>query len=304
MEKKSNLGWHIRFLDRYLREKISPQGLRIQVFPSFEMTDPVFKEEWEQNLNRCSANLISMQKTKYNKELNDLDKEIESLKASGHQLATSADFKKRENDLIQYLENYNKNIVTKKDTKFYKDKLAFSGGYAYRWPRGQNNRQERQFRTNKNFETPYRSDSEVSASSSVSSYKPPPKSSRGSHGRGCLPKRGNNNEHRNHGGNSKKRIISPSRHLQNGSYSDLGEGAHNDSFTGTITSLPMFGVAPENDVAPPREMGAVPKSNQGRGPNTGSAPLGHVSNPPATPMTQRTGKMDPFVIKQNVTNRD
>lgn len=43
MEKKSNLGWHVRFFE----DGINPQGLRIQIFPSFAVTDVTFKEKWE-----------------------------------------------------------------------------------------------------------------------------------------------------------------------------------------------------------------------------------------------------------------
>lgn len=296
------MGWHIRFFDRYLKDKISPQGLRIHIFPSFEVTDSNFREEWKQNLNRCSADLIGMLKNKYSKELNDLDKEIESLKINGQQLAANMDFKRREKELMHYLENYNKNIVTKKESKFYKDKLAFSGGYAYRWPRGQNSRRGRYPRTNKNTETSHKSDSEVSvSSSSVSSYKPSSKSTRGSHGKGRLPKRGNSNEHQGHGGINKKRMMSSFRHPPNNPHLDQVEGASGAPFPGTTIPLPMF---EDTETLPPRELGAVPKANQGRNPNIGPAPLGNALNPPTTPMTQRTGKMDPFVIKQTAVGRD
>lgn len=305
MEKKSNLGWHIRFFDRYLGDRVCPQGLRIQIFPSFEVTDSQFKEEWEQNLNSCSADLIKMLKNKYSIELSDLDKEIEVLKTNGHQIASNADFQRREKELMQYLENYNKDIVMKKENKFYKDKLAFSGGYAYRWPRGHYNRQGRFPRSNnnnKNMKTSYKSDSDVSvSSSSVSSYKPPPKTTRGSHGRGRLPKRGNSHEHQNNGGSHKRQMMSPQKYPPSNPNQDQVEGASGVSGLGISTPLPLF---EDMGADSQRELGAVPKTTQGRNSNPGSVPLGSIPNPPATPMTQRSGKMDSFVIKQPTLGRD
>lgn len=243
-----------------------------------------------------------MLKKKYSKELSDLDKEIESLKINGHQLVSNMDFQRREKELMHYLENYNKDIVTKKENKFYKDKLAFSGGYAYRWPRGQNNRRGRYPRTNKNMTTSYKSDSKVSvSSSSVSSYKPPSKSTRGSHGRGRLPKRGNSNEHQGNGGLNKKRMMSPPKYPPNNPHLDQAEGASCAPLSVTSISLPMF---EDTEAGSQRELGAVPKANQGRYSNLGLAPLGNTPNPPTTPMIQRTGKMDPFVIKQPTLGRD
>ena len=60
LKKKSNLHWHIEFLNKYARENISPLGLRIQVFPSFQTTIPEFKVAWEQALSTCSTQLMKL----------------------------------------------------------------------------------------------------------------------------------------------------------------------------------------------------------------------------------------------------
>lgn len=56
--------------------------------------------------------MMEMLKEKYNTDLVDLDKEIEILWSSGNQF--SPEFAKKEQELIQYLENYNKNLILKK----------------------------------------------------------------------------------------------------------------------------------------------------------------------------------------------
>lgn len=82
--------------DRYLREEVNPQGLRVQIFPSFEVTDAAFSEKWEKKLLQCSATMMEMLRDKHRSDLLDLDKEIETLRTSGNQLSQQSEFKKRE----------------------------------------------------------------------------------------------------------------------------------------------------------------------------------------------------------------
>ncbi|XP_040196441.1 uncharacterized protein LOC120929222 [Rana temporaria] len=191
MERKSNLGWHIRFFDRYLKEKVNPQGLRVQIFPTFEMTESTLKDKWEENLNTCSSNMMIMLKDKHIIDLAELDREIENLRSSGNHLISSSEYQKKESDLLEHLEKYNKNVIMRKDQKFYKDQLAFAGGYAYKWHHNSNQKGKKTFRRNNQHETTvYKSDSDVSASSSsISSQRTTSKPFRGTAGRGRAPKR-------------------------------------------------------------------------------------------------------------------
>lgn len=42
----------------------------------------------------------------------------------------NAEFLRKEQELIQHLEKFNKKGILKNDFKFHKDKLVFAGGYA------------------------------------------------------------------------------------------------------------------------------------------------------------------------------
>lgn len=96
-------------------------------------------------------------------------------------------------------------------------------------------------------------------------------------------------------------MMSPHKYPPSVPHSDQMEGASGASFSGMSIPLPMF---EDTGVGSQRELGAVPKTLQGRNSNVGPAPLGNTPNPPTTPMIQRTGKMDPFVIKQPTMGRD
>lgn len=204
METKSNLGWHIRFFDRYLRERVNPQGLRVQIFPTFEVTEIALREKWETNLNQCSANMMIILRDKHLTYLVELDKEIENLRISGNHLVSNAEYKKKELELIQHLEKYNKNVILRKDQKFYKDQLAFAGGYAYKWQQNFNNNGNKTFRrSNYQESTTCKSDSDASiSSSSFSSQKFASKTPRGPAGRGRALKRGNGGGQNAQGGDT------------------------------------------------------------------------------------------------------
>lgn len=96
-------------------------------------------------------------------------------------------------------------------------------------------------------------------------------------------------------------MMSPPKYPSNNPHPDQAEGASYAPLLGTSIPLPMF---EDTEVGSQRELGAVPKANQGRNSNLGLTPLGNTPNPPTTPMIQRTGKMDPFVIKQTTMGRD
>lgn len=158
------------------------------------------------NLTQCTAKLMEMLRDKYISELIDLDKEIETLRINENQYSSNAEFKKKKQEWLQHLGKYNKNVLMRKDQKFYQDKLAFSGGYAYRWQKGGflNKRGFPPRKNTQNYTTIYKSDSDISISSStVSSQKPQNKTSRSSV-KGRAPRRGNGVGNTQGGTGSKK----------------------------------------------------------------------------------------------------
>lgn len=76
LKKKSNLHWHIEFLNKYVSENISPLGLRVQVHPSFQNATPEFKLAWEQILTLCSTQLMTLPIGHYQSKLLSLDQDI------------------------------------------------------------------------------------------------------------------------------------------------------------------------------------------------------------------------------------
>lgn len=76
LERKFNLFWQIKFLERYVTEGINPQGLSIQVFPNLWETNNEFKAQWEANLQDCMSKMMTSLIEHYDNDIKDLDIEI------------------------------------------------------------------------------------------------------------------------------------------------------------------------------------------------------------------------------------
>lgn len=133
LKKNSHLYWHIQYFKSYITEKVCPLGLWIQMFPTIKDPSPDFRKSWENILTNCSIELMQQLTTQYRTDMTSLDVEIDRLLNQFPNIKDSASFTNRWKEVRDKVENLNKDIITKKQRKFFQDKLAFSEGYAYKW---------------------------------------------------------------------------------------------------------------------------------------------------------------------------
>lgn len=149
LEKKSALFWHIKTLNRYKEDKINPLGLRIQIFPNLDQISAECKSEWEANLNACSQEMMAILTREYNKQMVSLDKEIDNIDTSLRPFMQHTLYSDLQANLRSCLSTYNRNVLQKKESKFWRDHAAFSEGRAYKW----NNKSQTNFQKNKQYVT-------------------------------------------------------------------------------------------------------------------------------------------------------
>ncbi|PIO24355.1 hypothetical protein AB205_0058670 [Aquarana catesbeiana] len=133
LEKKVCVYWHKIYFEIYVENHIVPWGLRIQIFPNIKKTTDPLKKAWEDNLQACSFNMISMLCQEYDKELALLDISINEWLTDRAADVSFPRFVQRDKDLRAHLEGYTIEIINAKENKFLRDKLAHTNGYAYRW---------------------------------------------------------------------------------------------------------------------------------------------------------------------------
>lgn len=163
LEKKSSYHWHIHSFKQYIRNEMNPLGLRIQIFPTLEDMSVNFKKEWEKNLSKCSTGMMSLLIDEYQRKLIDIEKELERLNKQLIGFKDHALFEQYDRNLNEHLEHYNKEILIKKDKKFFRDRVAFQESKAYNWKTVTTNRNTKRHANNADML------SETSSISSVSS---------------------------------------------------------------------------------------------------------------------------------------
>lgn len=55
----TRLWWNVKSLEEYVKHQIVPQGLRVQIFPAWEVAE-AFEDTWESGLSQCSKIIMSM----------------------------------------------------------------------------------------------------------------------------------------------------------------------------------------------------------------------------------------------------
>lgn len=73
LKRKSHLHWHIQYFESYIREKVCPLGLRIQIFPTLKDPSPDLKKSWEDILTNCSVELMKQLTTQNRSDMTGIE---------------------------------------------------------------------------------------------------------------------------------------------------------------------------------------------------------------------------------------
>lgn len=73
LEKKTNIYWHINYLQKYSAEKIILFGLRLKLFLHFKNPTTDFKTQWEDRLTQRSLDLMSLLIDEHRAEIKLID---------------------------------------------------------------------------------------------------------------------------------------------------------------------------------------------------------------------------------------
>lgn len=92
-----------------------------------------FKRTWEENLLLCSKGMMLLLKEEYAKRLRELDKDVDSFYNLFSQYKDHSAYAQSDKELSEHLENFNHQILMKKEKKMQRDKMAFQGDKAFSW---------------------------------------------------------------------------------------------------------------------------------------------------------------------------
>lgn len=132
--------WHIENFEKYIREDINPYGLRIQIFPLIDNISQYqsiseFKKRWEDNLQLCTRNMMKMLIEEYKVRTLSLEKDIDLIYSKLQTFKSLPAFKEHKERIKTHLDQATAEFLGKKENKFWRDKMSFQEGKAYRWQR-------------------------------------------------------------------------------------------------------------------------------------------------------------------------
>ncbi|KAM4034779.1 uncharacterized protein ACNLHF_021470 [Anomaloglossus baeobatrachus] len=133
LHKKVKLWWNKTSLNNYYSQKIIPRGLRIQVYPSFDLHNETLIERWKKAAETCSLEFIQIIIDNNLLSLKKIDEEIEVLMESIKKDMALDQLNKYMNEVEKELDKWEQEISQNKMKKYQRDLGDFENNKIYRW---------------------------------------------------------------------------------------------------------------------------------------------------------------------------
>ncbi|XP_069614924.1 uncharacterized protein [Ranitomeya imitator] len=131
--KRSRLWWNRMFLEKYIRNKMVPRGLRVRILPSFPIDDNAFITQWEEACTLCSTTLMQLLVDFNTGCISDLDKSIDLMQAEVKMGCPPCKLQQFESDLEKSMDAVVKKIQDSQTSKFNRDNRDYLSKRVYLW---------------------------------------------------------------------------------------------------------------------------------------------------------------------------
>ncbi|KAM4052771.1 uncharacterized protein ACNLHF_003938 [Anomaloglossus baeobatrachus] len=133
MFKQTKIWWTKTSMENYWDQKIVPRGLRIQIYPTFDLEDDVLIKRWMEAANTCSLEFIKIIIDKNSATLQKLEEEIKNLQESIKAEMDEDAFKEFSVLMTRDSEKWEKNISASKASKYQRDISDFEKNNIFHW---------------------------------------------------------------------------------------------------------------------------------------------------------------------------
>ncbi|KAM4045380.1 uncharacterized protein ACNLHF_009208 [Anomaloglossus baeobatrachus] len=133
LKRRLRICWNRALLSKYLDRDMIPRGLRVQIFPSFPVEDPSFRERWECLAQTCSLGFLSLLKEHNTTTLSTMEVELEELEKTIKSKCTADAVLGMEAEIEKELSKLEKEVCGQKLKKFNRDLGDYASSTAYRW---------------------------------------------------------------------------------------------------------------------------------------------------------------------------
>ncbi|XP_077112960.1 uncharacterized protein LOC143768157 [Ranitomeya variabilis] len=133
LQRKTKLWWNKTTLENYLEKKIVPRGLRIQLYPTYELGNKELIARWISAASRCSLEFIQILIENNTSSLLELDNELESISKTLAKEMTIDQFGKWSKDLETDALKWEDKISQEKSKKYLRDVEDYDSNKIFRW---------------------------------------------------------------------------------------------------------------------------------------------------------------------------
>ncbi|XP_073414454.1 uncharacterized protein [Dendrobates tinctorius] len=133
VNKKTRIWWTKTSLDNYIKQKIIPRGLRIQLYPTFSLDDTELISKWESVSSACSMSFMEIINIKNASILEELDIELNKLQEELVAKLSKEALEKFFQDLNHDMEKWEQQISKNKMKKYQRDVMDYDQKKVFRW---------------------------------------------------------------------------------------------------------------------------------------------------------------------------
>ncbi|XP_069589329.1 uncharacterized protein [Ranitomeya imitator] len=131
--KKTKTWWNRSALENYMDKQIIPRGLRVQLYPSFELEDDVLIKRWLSTATTCSLEFIQIIIDKNTMSLASLDSEIDECEQRLMKDIPVENFDQVMTEINKDVDRWEKEVCQNKIRKFQRDVNDYDTDKIYRW---------------------------------------------------------------------------------------------------------------------------------------------------------------------------
>ncbi|XP_069611822.1 uncharacterized protein [Ranitomeya imitator] len=133
VHKKIKVWWTKVTLENYVAQKIIPRGLRIHLFPTFDLDNDLLKERWIKAANTCSFEFLNIIIENNVTMLKNIETEIDSLQRTLQQDLKADSFQEMISKLDKDIEKWEGAISQNKQKKYERDVTDFENNKVFKW---------------------------------------------------------------------------------------------------------------------------------------------------------------------------
>ncbi|XP_077155698.1 uncharacterized protein LOC143818193 [Ranitomeya variabilis] len=169
LQRKIRLWWNKTTLENYHTKKIVPRGLRVQLFPTYDLGDPELVKRWISAASTCSLEFIQILIDNNATSLEEVDKKLEDLQKSLQKEMQKEQFEKLLREFDTDITKWEDNVSKEKLKKFQRDVTDYDLNKIFRW---QNPKKKLQSMIRKREESITPSTSDIDSNASASESEP------------------------------------------------------------------------------------------------------------------------------------